>query len=220
MSTDIDQTETTNAAGPDTDELVLTVADEARVKVLEVRDGEDDADSLALRVEITGVNGADWAYDLAFEPVSETQPGDWVHDDGELTVVVPAESVDRMRGATLDLPASGQGGLVIRNPNPPSSPAAVAAADLDLTGDAAQKIQQLLDASINPSLASHGGFASLVGVDGSTAYLSMGGGCQGCAMSQATMVQGIATAIESAIPEITEVVDATDHSAGENPFYT
>jgi hypothetical protein len=33
------------------------------------------------------------------------------------------------------------------------------------------------------------------------------------------MVQGIATAITEAIPEITQVIDATDHSAGDNPFY-
>lgn len=219
MSTDIDETATT-ATADDTDVIVLAVTDDARVKVLEVRDGEDDPTSLALRVEITGVNGSEWAYDLAFEPISEAVEGDWVHDDGELTVVVPAESIERMTGATLDLPATGQGGLVIRNPNRPSSPAAVLPADLELTGEAPEKIQQLLDGSINPSLASHGGFATLVGVDGSTAYLSMGGGCQGCAMSQATMVQGIKAAIVETIPEITEVIDATDHSAGENPFYT
>jgi Fe/S biogenesis protein NfuA len=34
------------------------------------------------------------------------------------------------------------------------------------------------------------------------------------------MVQGIATAIREAIPEVTEVVDVTDHTAGDNPFYT
>jgi Fe/S biogenesis protein NfuA len=94
------------------------------------------------------------------------------------------------------------------------------AKDLTLEGDAAEKVQQLLVEAINPSLAAHGGFASLVGVDGSTAYLTMGGGCQGCSLSQATMVEGIASAIRESIPEITEVVDATDHSLGENPFYS
>jgi Fe/S biogenesis protein NfuA len=34
------------------------------------------------------------------------------------------------------------------------------------------------------------------------------------------MVQGIQTAIKEAIPEVTEVIDATDHAAGENPFYS
>ena len=78
----------------------------------------------------------------------------------------------------------------------------------------------LLEQRINPALGAHGGFASLVGVDGSTVYVSMGGGCQGCAMSQATLTEGIRASILDAIPEVTEVVDATNHAAGENPFYS
>jgi Fe/S biogenesis protein NfuA len=38
-------------------------------------------------------------------------------------------------------------------------------------------------------------------------------------MSAATLRDGIQAAILESVPEITEVVDATDHSAGENPFY-
>ena len=93
-------------------------------------------------------------------------------------------------------------------------------AQLDLTGEVPERIEQLLVQSVNPMLASHGGFATLVGVDGHTAYVTMGGGCQGCAMSQATLTEGIQRAILEAVPEITEVVDATDHSAGDNPFYS
>ena len=48
----------------------------------------------------------------------------------------------------------------------------------------------------------------------------MGGGCQGCAVSAMTLRDGIEKAILQHVPEITEVVDATDHEAGENPFYT
>lgn len=198
---------------------VVHVTEEALEKVLEARSGEDDPASLALRIEITGVNGTEYTYDLAFEPIDESQDDDVRQQTGELTLVVPAGSVDRLRGATLDLPSvPGQAGLVIRNPNRPDPLADVG--ELTLEGDAADKIRQLLDSAINPSLAAHGGFATLLGVEGETAYVTMGGGCQGCSMSQATMVEGISTAIREAIPEITEVVDATDHSQGENPFYT
>ena len=83
-------------------------------------------------------------------------------------------------------------------------------------------MQALLDQSINPSLAAHGGFATLIGVDEATnnVYLTMGGGCQGCAMSRATLTHGIQAAIKDAIPEVADVIDATDHAAGENPFYS
>jgi len=122
-----------------------------------------------------------------------------------------------LRGATLDLPRNeGQGGLVIRNPNRPNP---LLGAQIELTGDLAEKVQQLLAESINPSLASHGGYAALVGVEDTKVFISMGGGCQGCAMSAATLREGIQVAIKEAIPEVTEIVDVTDHDAGDNPYY-
>ena len=88
---------------------------------------------------------------------------------------------------------------------------------------AASLYPDLVDAvlAVNPALAAHGGFASLVEVrDESIAVVTMGGGCQGCAVSALTLREGIQKSILEHIPEITEVVDATDHDAGENPFYT
>ena len=61
--------------------------------------------------------------------------------------------------------------------------------------------------------------AELKGVDGDKVYVLMGGGCQGCAVSAMTLREGIAASITGAIPEITEVIDVTDHDAGENPYY-
>ena len=186
--------------------------------MLEVRDAEDDAESLCLRVEIIGVNGVDFTYDLGFEPIAGLEGEHRVYTQRDLTIAIPVDTIDRLLGATLDLPANpAQGGLVIRNPNRPDPMAGVK--DLVLTGDIAEKVTTLIAEAINPGLAAHGGFTSLVGVDGTRVFLTMGGGCQGCSMSAATMVQGIQTAIKEAIPEVTEVVDATDHSAGENPFY-
>jgi Fe/S biogenesis protein NfuA len=209
----------TAAAEAELDEKVIEITDDALTKVLEIRSAEDHPDNLALRIEVVGASGTEYQYDLAFEELDQASDDDRRFNFSDLTVLIPSDSVDKMRGATLDLPAAaGQGGLVIRNPNRPNPLAGIG--ELTLEGDAADKVRQLLDEAINPSLASHGGFASLLGVEGTTAYVTMGGGCQGCSMSQATMVQGIATAVTESIPEITEVVDATDHSAGENPFYS
>jgi NFU1 iron-sulfur cluster scaffold homolog, mitochondrial len=85
--------------------------------------------------------------------------------------------------------------------------------------DARARIEQLLDESINPQIASHGGFVRVVDLQGATVYLEMGGGCQGCASSQATLRHGVEQAIRQAVPEIAEVVDVTDHAAGENPYF-
>ena len=208
-----------DTADADTPAEVLIVTESARATVFEIRAQEDDGESLGLRVEVTGATGVDYAYDLSLEPIAEAAHDDHVVTVEGLTVIVPAASVDRLRGATLDLPSvPGQGGLVIRNPNRPNPLGDIG--QLELTGDTAHKVQQLLTERINPALASHGGYAELVGVEGATAYVTMGGGCQGCSMSAATLQQGIQKAILEAIPEITDVVDATDHQAGDNPYYT
>ncbi len=187
---------------------VLIVSDAARATVLEIRAKEDDGDALGLRVEVTGASGIDYTYDLSLEPIAEAADDDHIRDDDGLSIIVPAASVAALTGATLDLPSvAGQGGLVIRNPNRPNPLGDLG--QLELTGDAANKITVLLAERINPALASHGGFAELVGVEGEKAFVTMGGGCQGCAMSAATLREGITKAILEAIPEITEVVDTT-----------
>ena len=211
--------QSTLEAGEVTVEPVMVVTDAALAKVLEVRDGEDDSAELALHIEVTGVSGVDYVYDLAFTPVDELPVDSHRWEVGDLQMAVGDESRTKLAGATLDLPSNpAQGGLIIRNPNRPNPLGDVG--ELVLEGEVPQRIAQLLEQNVNPMLASHGGFATLVGVDGHTAYVTMGGGCQGCAMSQATLTEGIQRAILEAIPEIVEVVDATDHAAGDNPFFT
>ncbi|MFA6093407.1 MAG: NifU family protein [Elusimicrobiota bacterium] len=80
------------------------------------------------------------------------------------------------------------------------------------------KVADFLEKEINPSLAGHGGGVELVDVQGSTLHLRLSGGCQGCAHSRRTLRQGIERALRDLIPEIDEVIDATDHSAGSSPY--
>ena len=129
----------TDTAPTDTAEEIMIVTDAARATVLDIRSNEDDAELLGLRVEVTGANGADYTYDLSLEPVAEAADDDFVHTNDGLSVIIPANSVDAMRGATLDLPSvAGQGGLVIRNPNRPNPLGDLG--QLELVGDAADKV--------------------------------------------------------------------------------
>lgn len=219
-ATETDTPDTTASTDTPAERLVLRLTDEALGTVIGIRDAEDDPDGLALRVEVTGVRGTDYTYDLAFEPVAEAAADDSVTVQSGLTVWVPAGSTSRLMGATLDVPTrEGQGGLVLRNPNRPD-PLGMDSGDIELTGTIEEKVTTLLEAHVNPALASHGGFAELVKVEDTKVFISMGGGCQGCAVSAMTLRDGIEKAIREQIPEVTEVVDTTDHGAGENPFYT
>lgn len=198
------------------EDQVLTLTEEARLTVAGLRAEEDDAEGLALWLEVSGSNGSEYAYDLYFQTVGEAGGGDVVeHFDG-LAVVVPEASVERLRGASLDV---RDGEMVLVNPNRPEPAARAAPPDTDLSSPEAQAVLRVLEDEINPAIAAHGGMAQLVAVEDGTAYLRLAGGCQGCGMASVTLTQGIEVAIKDAVPEIRSVVDVTDHAAGTNPYF-
>ena len=82
-----------------------------------------------------------------------------------------------------------------------------------------QAIQRLFDDQINPAVASHGGYITLLDVSEATVYIRMEGGCQGCGMSHITLKQGVETEVRRVAPSIQEVLDVTDHAEGKNPYY-
>jgi Fe-S cluster biogenesis protein NfuA len=82
-----------------------------------------------------------------------------------------------------------------------------------------QVVQDLLDRETNPSIASHGGKITIVEVKDRNLYIEMSGGCQGCAASQVTLRQGFELMVRRVAPEVVDIIDATDHSSGSNPFY-
>ena len=194
---------------------IITVTDEAVEAILGIRENEPDAEDLALTVSITGVRNLQFVYELTFIPTEDAADDDALQTFGDLPVVVRADSVDRLEGATITV---REGGLSIDNPNSPS-PAVGADGTAVAEGPVADRVRQVLEERINPAIAAHGGFAELVAIEDDTAYLRMGGGCQGCGLAQVTLSQGIEVAVKDAVPEINEVVDVTDHASGENPYY-
>jgi Fe/S biogenesis protein NfuA len=199
------------------------LTDKALAKVLELRRDEGAAESLALWVEISGTIGDAYTYDMYFQAARDAGPDAWTGVQDGLTIVVPAASAPNMVGSVLDLNRDLlAGGMSIRNPNRPPAPRASPAMTgppPDLSGDVAQRVMQVLDAQINPSIAAHGGRADLVAVEDGAAYLRLSGGCAGCGMAAVTLSQGIEVAIKQSVPEIVRIIDVTDHASGTNPYY-
>ncbi len=189
-------------------EPILSVTDAAadKIQAAKASEGNDDA---ALRV-VVREDGAKFRYELKLVATDSKEADDSVvHLDG-IDLYLDCESAPRLQGATLDYVEDITGsGLKFENPNQ------TALAQHPL----AQRVQEVLDDRVNPSLASHGGVVSLVDIQEARVVLSFGGGCQGCGMADVTLKEGVAAQLKQQIPEIGEIVDATDHAAGENPYY-
>jgi Fe/S biogenesis protein NfuA len=197
---------------------LVSLTEKAREKVEGFRAGIADADEQAMWIEVTGIQAGAFTYNLSLKPLAGATPDDHVEQFGGLSVVVPARDADALRGATVDWSEDlMSGGLTVDNPNTPSP--AMAPPPADLGGPVAQRVMQVIEQQINPSIAMHGGSAELVAVEEPTAYVRLGGGCVGCGMATVTLSQGIEVAITEAIPEITSVIDVTDHASGTNPSY-
>jgi NFU1 iron-sulfur cluster scaffold homolog, mitochondrial len=82
-----------------------------------------------------------------------------------------------------------------------------------------EDVDAILQSDINPSVASHGGKISVVDVKDGIVYLSMSGGCQGCAAASVTLRQGVEVMIRRQVREVVSIVDTTAHTSGEKPFY-
>ncbi len=199
-------------------EPFLALTDEAREKVVGFRDQAEEPERQAMWVEITGTQGNQYVYDMYLRSLDEAGPYDAIeHHDG-LPVVVPEASFDVVRGATISWSSDLMNGGLRLDGLPTPSPT-LGRAPADLSGDVAQRVLQVLERQINPSIAAHGGRADLVAVEESAAYLRLSGGCQGCGMASVTLNQGIEVALRDAVPEIERVVDVTDHASGANPYF-
>jgi len=162
-----------------------------------------------LRLEIYGREMGEFQHVLSLVQAGQEPTDDVEMDIGEMHLYVKAENARYVDGLEIDFEEkmTGESGLLFQNPNP-------------LWFDEPEAtVQKIFDEHLNPQIATHGGFVTLLGVKGDTAYVRLGGGCQGCGMVDVTLRQGIEATLKQMVPEIEHVVDETDHDSGENPYH-
>jgi Fe/S biogenesis protein NfuA len=190
------------------DEPVLSFDEAATAKLLEMRDaGRFQGSGLRVAVQ---EDGATFLYQIEVVDLdTRTEVDEAVECEGIGFFVDPASAL-LLRGAELQyVDELSGGGFKFENPNRPRL----------LDNPLAVRVQQVLDAEINPGVASHGGRVSLVKVEDDRVYIRFGGGCQGCGMVDVTLRDGVIGTLQRSVPEISEVLDTTDHAAGDAPYY-
>ena len=155
---------------------------------------------------------------MAYSAPDEIAPTDYKQDYPDFPAFIDTPSIPDLKDAVIDYNKDRFGGqLTFRAPN-----SKVPRVGPDASME--ERITYILQAEINPGLAGHGGNCALVEVvedeeHGLTAVLKFGGGCQGCSAVDITLRQGVEVQLKQQIPELTQVIDETDHTKTENAYY-
>ena len=185
---------------------MITITKDAEAKVLQFIDGNKDS---FLRIEITGQTAAEFLYRFYLD--DHRNETDVVATTSPFTTLILAKDKAQLTNAKVDWVEQVNGaGFKVENPNKPKN---------NLDSPLALQIQKVLDDEINTAVSAHGGNIELLDVIENRVYVKMGGGCQGCSSAAATLRQGVEARIKKLFPEVTDVIDTTDHSSGANPYY-
>ena len=191
---------------------MIEISDAAKDYLEELLAKQDDGCGIRVFVAQPGTPNAETC--IAYCRPGEEQDDDVAVDMGGFTAYFEKRSEPYLLDAVVDFQEDRLGGqLTIRAPN---------ARTPNVTPDSPleDRINYVLYNEINPGLAAHGGMVTLVEVvDGDTAVLQFGGGCQGCAAVDITLKQGVEKTLIEQIPELAAIRDATDHSFAENAYY-
>ncbi len=198
---------------------MIKLTDQAREHILAALESHRPTKTL-VRLEARTNGTSEFVYGMKLVGRQDKSAEDQVLDFAGLEVLVDPASSKNLIGATVDYEEGIlRSGFKFDNPNRPEVPSLGTGPRGDLAGRTAEKVERLIDTEINEAVAAHGGRVNFLGVKENRVFLSFGGGCHGCGMVDVTLKQGIEARIRDLIPEVVEVVDVTDHAAGENPFY-
>ncbi|MBD8880902.1 NfuA family Fe-S biogenesis protein [Rhodanobacter sp. 7MK24] len=172
-------------------------------------------EGMSIRLHVTAPGTAAANCELEFcEPV-ELIGNEWTVECAGFDFHVEGSSAPWLDGASIDFEPNTTGGLLnIRAPK-------IKGDVPGLEAGVIERVRYVLDAEINPRLASHGGRVTLLEVDAEgVVLLQFGGGCHGCGMVDVTLKQGVEKTLRERVPEVSAVRDATDHSGGKQPYYS
>jgi len=176
---------------------------------------KQDDEGVAIRVFVSQPGTPQAETCIAYCRAGEEQEGDIPVEYDGFRAWFEGRSEPYLVDAVVDYSEDQMGGqLTIKAPNA-REPSVGPDSPLE------DRINYVLYNEINPGLAAHGGVVSLVEVTGDmAAVLQFGGGCQGCAAVDITLKNSVESTLMERVPELTGVLDQTDHTITEHAYYT
>ena len=192
---------------------MITISEEAQAHFVKLLDKQETGTNIRVFVVNPGTSSAECG--VSYCPPDAVEETDTRLEFNGFNAVVDEESVPFLHEAEIDYVTDQMGSqLTLKAPN---AKARKVADDAPLV----ERIKYMIEAEINPQLASHGGQVMLAELtEDGFAILQFGGGCNGCSMVDVTLKDGIEKQmLEKFAGELNGVRDATEHEAGEHSYY-
>tara|TARA_B100001063_G_C16735080_1_gene541530 strand:+ start:365 stop:943 length:579 start_codon:yes stop_codon:yes gene_type:complete len=192
---------------------MITISEEAQAHFVKLLDKQETGTNIRVFVVNPGTSSAECG--VSYCPPDAVEDTDTRLEFNGFNAVVDEESVPFLHEAEIDYVTDQMGSqLTLKAPN---AKARKVADDAPLV----ERIKYMIEAEINPQLASHGGQVMLAELtEDGFAILQFGGGCNGCSMVDVTLKDGIEKQmLEQFAGELNGVRDATEHEAGEHSYY-
>jgi len=193
---------------------LLTISEKAQVHFINLLDEQKEPE-VGIRVFVINGGTPQAECGVSFCPPSAVEKKDLSQDFDKFVAYIDPDSAPYLEDAEIDFVEENLGAqLTLRAPN-----AKVRKVDDD--APLLDRVRYVVEAEINPQLASHGGHVQITEITkDNVAILQFGGGCQGCGMADVTLKEGVEkTLMEKFAGELSAVMDQTEHAAGENPYY-
>lgn len=192
---------------------MISISETAQAHFCKLLEKQEPKTNIRVFVVSPGTPGAECG--VSYCPADAIEASDTVLKFNGFDAVVDLESVPYLQEAEIDFTSDQMGSqLTLKAPNAKTR-------KVDDDAPLADRVSYMIEAEINPQLASHGGKVSLVEITKEKeAVLQFGGGCNGCSMVDVTLKDGIEKQmLEKFSGELTAVKDATEHEAGEHSYY-
>lgn len=192
----------------------LTITEGAEQYLLELLEKQDSPGiGVRIFVEKPGTPHAECC--MAYCAKDEQEEDDHLKSCERFPAWIEGKSLPYLEDAVIDYSKDRMGGQLTFKAPKSKVP------NLGPNASIEERVNHVLMVEVNPGLASHGGFVSLLELadEGKTAVLQFGGGCQGCSAVDMTLKQGVEKVLLEQVPELAKVVDSTDHSVTENAYF-
>jgi Fe/S biogenesis protein NfuA len=193
---------------------MIEISAAAQSYLQELLSKQEDGD-VAIRVFVAQPGTAQAETCIAYCRPGEEQEGDVAVQYEGFRAWFEGRSEPYLIDAVVDYSEDQMGGqLTIKAPN-----ARVPSVGPDSPLE--DRVNYVLYNEINPGLSAHGGVVSLVEITpDKAAVLQFGGGCQGCSAVDITLKHSVETTLLERVPELSSILDQTDHSVTENAYYS